>query len=148
MALSILFTILQHLHANLNMFRFNSSRLQRGSIRDTLQFNAKRFDVKILPQDMQRVYQNLMSDHDQSEEYALQNIFATLTAIELHRTWNMTLLTSKTLQGMKDEFGLLMTWELGVFKLKFHFEDGAYELHRTVPYDFDCEYQGEDHKLN
>lgn len=124
--------------------RLNSSRLRRASIRDVVRFKSKRFNVKTLPQDLQRIYHNLTGAHNRSEEYALQNVFAVLTAIELHRTWNMTLLTSKTLQRIKDEFSLQMSWELGVFKLKFHFEDGVYELHRTVPFDFDCEYQGKE----
>jgi len=34
-----------------------------------------------------------------------------------------------------------MTWELGVIKLKFRVEDGKYELHRKVPYDYDSEFQ-------
>lgn len=34
-----------------------------------------------------------------------------------------------------------MTWNLGVVKLKFRVEDGGYELHRKVPYDYDSEYQ-------
>jgi len=53
----------------------------------------------------------------------------------------MTLLTSKILQQLKDKFGIRMTWELGVIKLKFRIEDGAYELHRKVPYDYDSEFQ-------
>ena len=53
----------------------------------------------------------------------------------------MTLLTSKILQQLKDKFDIRMTWELGVIKLKFRIEDGSYELHRKVPYDYDSEFQ-------
>ena len=49
----------------------------------------------------------------------------------------MTLLTSTLLQQIKDEFGLRTTWNLGVVRLKFRVEDGGYELHRKVPYDYD-----------
>ncbi len=34
-----------------------------------------------------------------------------------------------------------MTWNLGVLRLIFRVEDGGYELHRKVPYDYDSEYQ-------
>ena len=53
----------------------------------------------------------------------------------------MTLLTSKIMQQLKDTFGLRMTWELGVLRLKFRIEDGDYEIHRKVPYDYDSEFQ-------
>ena len=53
----------------------------------------------------------------------------------------MTLLTSQVLQQIKDEFGLRLTWNLGVVRLKFRVEDGGFELHRKVPYDYDAEYQ-------
>lgn len=85
----------------------------------------------------------------------------------------MTLLTSNILQKVKDEFGLRTTWDLGVVRIKFRgtsfisifsqdisplfceivadylfpVEDGGYELHRKVPYDYDSEYQvGNRHK--
>jgi hypothetical protein len=45
------------------------------------------------------------------------------TAMEMHRAWNMTLLTSKTLKKCSEMVGLTMTWELGVIKLKFFMED-------------------------
>jgi len=45
------------------------------------------------------------------------------------------------LHQIKDEFQLRMTWELGVFKLKFRVEEGRFELHRKVPYDYDSEFQ-------
>ena len=51
------------------------------------------------------------------------------------------MLSSKILQQIKDEFGLRMTWELGVIRIKFRVEDGSYELHFRVPYDYDSEYQ-------
>ena len=53
----------------------------------------------------------------------------------------MTLLTSKILQQIKDKKNIRTTWELGVIKLKFRVEDGGYELHRKVPYDYDSEFQ-------
>ena len=42
------------------------------------------------------------------------------------------MLTNKILQGVKDKFGLRMTWNLGVIRLKFRVEDGGFELHRKV----------------
>ena len=39
------------------------------------------------------------------------------------------------------EFGLRTTWDLGVIRIKFRVEDGGYELHRRVAYDYDSEYQ-------
>jgi hypothetical protein len=53
----------------------------------------------------------------------------------------MTLLTSIILQQIKDKFGMRMTWNLGVVKLVFRVEDGGYELHRKVPYEYDSEFQ-------
>ena len=51
---------------------------------------------------MQRVYAKLENDH--GETYALLWIFSMRTAIELHRGWHMTLLTSKLLQQIKEKF--------------------------------------------
>ena len=68
-------------------------------------------------------------------------IFTIRTAEELHRAWHMTLLTSKLMSHLKNKFKLRMTWELGVLRLKFRIEDGDYELHRKVPYDYDSEFQ-------
>ena len=117
-----------------------SSNADIESIRNLVTLTAKKFEVTSLPADMQRVYGHLVEKH--GEEYALTFVFTMRTAIELHRAWHMTLLTSKILQQIKDKFGLRMTWELGVVKLKFRVEDGGYELHRKVPYDYDSEYQG------
>jgi len=75
------------------------------------------------------------------EEYALNVVFMIRTAVELHRAWHMTLLTNRVLQQLKDKFKLHMTWDLGVIDLKFLVEDGLYELHRRVPYDYDSEFQ-------
>ena len=50
-------------------------------------------------------------------------------------------LTSKILQRIKDTFGLRMTWNLGVIRLIFRVDDGGFELHRRVPYDYDSEFQ-------
>lgn len=98
-----------------------------------------RFDVDTLPEDMLRVYRQLEAKH--GEEYGLLFVFNMRTAIELHRAWHMTLLTSKILQQVKDKFGLRMTWNLGVIRIIFRVEDGGFELHRKVPYDYDSENQ-------
>lgn len=89
--------------------------------------------------DLYRVQQHLARRFD--ETYSLYIVFVIRNAVELHRAWHMTLLTSKLCQQIKDTFGLRMTWELGVLRLKFRIEDGDYELHRKVPYDYDSEYQ-------
>lgn len=68
-------------------------------------------------------------------------VFNMQTAMEMHRAWNMTLLTSKTLKKCAEMVGLNMTWELGVIKLKFFIEDGDFEIQRKVPYDYDSEFQ-------
>jgi len=112
---------------------------QRKSIRQQITFSDQKFDVKSLPIDMQRVVSHLTKDF--GEEYALTFAFMVRTASELHRAWHMTLLTSKILQQVKDRFKIRTTWELGVIKLKFRVEDGRYELHRKVPYDYDSEFQ-------
>eukprot|EP00526_Cylindrotheca_closterium_P007251 CAMPEP_0113658378 /NCGR_PEP_ID=MMETSP0017_2-20120614/31678_1 /TAXON_ID=2856 /ORGANISM="Cylindrotheca closterium" /LENGTH=689 /DNA_ID=CAMNT_0000572629 /DNA_START=68 /DNA_END=2137 /DNA_ORIENTATION=+ /assembly_acc=CAM_ASM_000147 len=116
-----------------------AARYQRKSIRQQITFNDRKFDVKTLPIDMQRVVGHLTKDF--GEEYALTFAFMVRTASELHRAWHMTLLTSKILQQIKDRFKIRTTWELGVIKLKFRVEDGRYELHRKVPYDYDSEFQ-------
>ena len=51
------------------------------------------------------------------------------------------------LQKIKDRFGLRMTWNLGVLRLIFRVEDGSYELHRKVPYDYDSEFQDIYHRI-
>lgn len=114
---------------------------EKESIRGVIKITDKRFDVSTIPMDMQRVFYHLKEKY--GEEYGLYFVFTMRTAIELHRAWHMSLLTSKILQQIKDKFGLIMTWELGVLKLKFRVDDGGYELHRKVPYDYDSEYQGE-----
>ncbi|KAL7541147.1 hypothetical protein ACHAXR_012882 [Thalassiosira sp. AJA248-18] len=88
---------------------------------------------------MQRVHSSLSASF--GETYGLLFVFTMRTAVELHRAWHMTLLTSNILQQVKDKFGLRMTWNLGVVRLKFRVEDGGFELHRKVPYDYDSEYQ-------
>ena len=97
------------------------------------------FDTKTLPADIQRVYGHLKRLH--GEEYALTFVFIFNTAVELHRAWHVTLLTSKILQQVADKCGVRMTWSLGVIQLKFQIEDGTFEIHRKVPYDYDSEYQ-------
>jgi len=109
------------------------------SIRHQVSLSEHRFDTRTLPADLQRVYGHL--EEKFGEQYALTFVFTVRTASELHRAWHMTLLTSKILQQIKDKFKMRMTWELGVIKLKFRVEDGGYELHRKVPYDYDSEFQ-------
>ena len=109
------------------------------SIRHNVTFSERRFDVKTLPADLQRVYGHLAEKF--GEDYGLVFCFTVRTAVELHRAWHMTLLTSKILQQIKDKFGMRMTWNLGVIRLKFRVEDGGFELHRKVPYDYDSEFQ-------
>lgn len=108
-------------------------------VKRAIELSERKFDVGQLPPDLRRVYRRLEEAH--GEEYGLLFVFLVRTATELHRAWNMTLLTSSTLQMIKDEFGLRATWNLGVIRLKFRAEDGLYELHRKVPYDYDSEYQ-------
>lgn len=105
----------------------------------TIETSERKFDVKTLPDDMRRVHDKLASRF--GEEYALLWVFTLRTATELHRAWHMTLLTSALLLQIKKKFGLRMTWNLGVFKCIFRVEDGDYEIHRKVPYDYDSEYQ-------
>lgn len=129
------------------LHRANSAPIQHSpsllkptaSIRHQITFSERFFDTKTLPTDLQRVYQALASKYD--EGYALTVVFVIRTAIELHRAWHMTLLTHQLLQQLKDRFGLKMTWNLGVIHLIFRVDDGAYELHRKVPYDYDAEFQ-------
>ena len=112
-----------------------------SSIRGVVEPNQEvKFDVTTLPADMQRIYKEL-SRRFGSDDYALPVIFVMRTAIELHRAWHMTLLTDKILQQLKEHFQLRMTWNLGVFRLQFRFQDGDFELQRKVPYDYDSEYQ-------
>ena len=122
----------------------NSAPLERDpseffSIRHHITFSDRKFDVRTLPADLSRVYAQLAEDF--GEEYALTFVFSLRTACELHRAWHMTLLTNKILLQIKQKFNLRMTWNLGVVALKFRVEDGRFELHRKVPYDYDSEYQ-------
>ena len=112
---------------------------EHDGLRKTVSFAARRFDPSGLPADMHRVYTSLKERFD--EEYALLFVFNMQTAMEMHRAWNMTLLTTKTLKKCSEMVGLTMTWELGVIKLKFFMEDGDFELQRKCPYDYDSEYQ-------
>ena len=109
------------------------------SIRHHVQFRDRRFNVGLLPADLQRVYHQLHEEHD--EEYALVFVFIVRTAVELHRAWHMTLLTSKILHMIKKRHDVRCTWNLGVVKLIFRVDDGRLELHRKVPYDYDSEFQ-------
>ena len=112
---------------------------EHEKLRKTVSFSHRRFDPSNLPADMLRVYTSLKERFD--EEYALLFVFNMQTAMEMHRAWNMTLLTSRTLKKCSEMVGLTMTWELGVIKLKFFMEDGDFELQRKVPYDYDSEFQ-------
>mmetsp|Transcript_32438 Transcript_32438/g.64308 ORF Transcript_32438/g.64308 Transcript_32438/m.64308 type:complete len:607 (+) Transcript_32438:160-1980(+) len=109
------------------------------SVRHVVTLSSRRFDVKQLPADIFRVYSELEGKY--GEEYALHFVFMMRTAVELHRAWNMSILTSAILQRIKDKFDIRMTWNLGVLKLKFRVEDGGHEIQRKVPYDYDSEYQ-------
>lgn len=115
------------------------SNLPTKSYRQEITFLDRRFDPKTLPVDLHRVYKHL--EQDFGEDYALTVVFMFRTGVELHRAWHMTLLTSKILQQLKDQFNVRMTWDLGVIKLRFRFEDGTYQLNRKVPYDYDSEFQ-------
>jgi len=112
---------------------------RQQSIRQKVSLSELKFDVTTLPKDLLRVYYKLKEEF--GEDYALVFVFSVRTGSELHRAWHMTLLTSKILQQIKDKYQMRMTWELGVIKLKFRVEDGGYELHRKVPYDYDSEFQ-------
>eukprot|EP00546_Thalassionema_frauenfeldii_P010529 CAMPEP_0178916474 /NCGR_PEP_ID=MMETSP0786-20121207/12664_1 /TAXON_ID=186022 /ORGANISM="Thalassionema frauenfeldii, Strain CCMP 1798" /LENGTH=652 /DNA_ID=CAMNT_0020589823 /DNA_START=49 /DNA_END=2007 /DNA_ORIENTATION=+ len=112
---------------------------KQKSIRHDIEFSERKFNIKTLPADMQRVYKQLADKH--GEVYGLLWIFSVRTAVELHRGWHMPLLTSKILQQIKDKFEMRMTWNLGVFKLIFRVDDGAFEIHRKVPFDYDSEFQ-------
>mmetsp|Transcript_24792 Transcript_24792/g.35482 ORF Transcript_24792/g.35482 Transcript_24792/m.35482 type:complete len:687 (-) Transcript_24792:147-2207(-) len=114
-------------------------------VRHDVTFSERKFDVNTLPDDMRRVYGHL--EEKFGEEYGLIFIFTMRTAVELHRAWNMTLLTMSVLQQIKDKFNMRMTWNLGVLRLIFRVEDGGYELHRKVPYDYDSEFQDIYHRI-
>ena len=107
-----------------------SGSLHRAGLESVVSRSQRKFEVEKLPPDMLRVYYELEKKY--TEEYALLFVFTMRTAIEMHRAWHMTLLTGKILQRIKDTFGLRMTWNLGVIRLIFRVDDGAYELHRKV----------------
>ena len=107
------------------------------SLQRVVQFRVNKFDTRQFPRDLARVVARLTEQH--GENYALHVAFAIRTAVELHRAWHMTLLTSSLMEQLKEKFDLRLTWTLGVLRLKFRIEDGDYELHRKVPYDYDSE---------
>ena len=109
------------------------------SLRTAVARSHRTFDVNHLPLDLQRVVADLTEKYDRA--YALRVAFTIRTAVELHRGWHMTLLTSKIMQQLKDRFDLSLTWKLGVLRLEFRLDEGNYELHRKVPYDYDSEFQ-------
>jgi len=55
---------------------------RHSSIREVIQFSERKFDIKTLPADMQRVYKALAKNF--GEEYALLVMFTMRTAVELH----------------------------------------------------------------
>lgn len=81
-------------------------RDKRQSLRHVVSLSERKFNVKELPADMFRVYSHLKAKF--GEEYALIWVFTMRTAVELHRAWHMTLLTSKILQQIKDK---VSAWE-------------------------------------
>lgn len=138
-------------------------------LREQISLSEREFDATKLPKDVQRVVEDLSSkcydelytkkyakknvkiEHKSEEdielkrrakETALQYAFVMETAIELHRSWHMTLPTMSILQQIKDEFELKMTWEIGVDQINFSMDDGEHDLIRKVNYDYDSESQG------
>jgi hypothetical protein len=100
----------------------------------------KRFDWKNkLPKDMRRVVGFLKERF--TEDYALKVVFLIRTAVELHRAYHMTMITSRILNELKKQLGLRVTFNLGVLRLTFYLEDGGFVLQRNVPYDYDSEFQ-------
>ena len=99
--------------------KFNLSRsFNEKDGRRCCRDSGRRFDVQTLPVDLHRVYKHLY-EQTQDEQYALTIVFMIRTAVELHRAWHMTLLTSKLLQQLKHTFQLRMTWNLGVTDVSF-----------------------------
>ena len=109
------------------------------SLRTAVARSHRTFDVNHLPLDLQRVVVDLTEKYDRA--YALRVAFTIRTAVELHRGWHMTLLTSKIMQQLKDRFDLRLTWKLGVLRLEFRLDEGNHDLSRKVPYDYDSEFQ-------
>ena len=66
------------------------------SLRTAVARSHRTFDVNHLPLDLQRVVADLTEKYDR--KYALCVAFTIRTAVELHRGWHMTLLTSKIMQ--------------------------------------------------
>lgn len=147
-----------------------SNRSDSERLRDHISVRKTKFDTKTLPKDLQRVVEDLtfkyhkeyvekmekkgnikiendspkdLEARERAEETALQYAFVMETAIELHRSWHMTLPTNSILQQIKNEFRLRMTWQIGVDQLKFSMDDGEHDLIRKVKYDYDSESQGE-----
>jgi len=138
---------------NLFHFIYNSSTVfapgqgtaVSGRDNNNFRSSGRIFEVNTLPVDIHRVFKQLSNKF--GEEYALTTVFLIRTAVELHRAWHMTLLTSSLLQQVKEKFKLRMTWNLGVTDLVFRLEDGLWELHRRVPYDYDSEFQDKYEKI-
>ena len=101
-------------------FRWSSPTKQLDTtdvpIRELVTFRTdSKFDIRVLPADMQRVLKSLAKAH--GEDYTLAVIFTIKCAVGLHRAWHMTLLTAKILQQLKERFRMRLTWNLGVFAL-------------------------------
>jgi hypothetical protein len=115
-------------------------------VRELIKFRENTYEIEDILKDQKdqkdliRVY-NALRKEEESREYALTFVFIVITGIEMHRAWHMTMFTSKLLKEIKDKYKIRTTWDLGVTKLKFRVGDGKYELHRTVPYDYDSEFQ-------
>ena len=129
-------TLLQVVHEEI---RQRPHITKQSSLSHIVSARKFRFDMGQMPEDLQRVFGHL--ERRFGEEYGLHIVFLIRTAVELHRAWHMTLLTSKIMQQLKDRFSLRTTWTLGVLRLRFRIEDGDYELQRKVPYDYDSEFQ-------
>jgi len=118
---------------------------QPRSVRTKVHF-VNNEELKIcVRQDLDRVMRNLVKKHDkghgEGHQYAYRVAFIIRTAMALHKAWHMTLLTDVLLYNLTKKFGIVMTWNLGVFLLKFRIDDGCYEIHRNCPYDYDSEFQ-------
>ena len=101
------------------------------SLRTAVARSHRTFDVNHLPLDLQRVVADLTEKYDRA--YALRVAFTIRTAVELHRGWHMTLLTSKIMQQLKDRFDLSLTWKLGVLRLECRPEQESNSRGASMP---------------
>jgi len=116
-----------------------------GSVRTKVRFVANKELNICVRQDLDRVMRSLIKKHDKGNgegfEYACKVALIIRTAMALHKAWHMTLLTDVLIYNLMKKFDIVMTWNLGVFLLKFRIDDGCYEIHRNCPYDYDSEFQ-------